>query len=168
MTGLPKPIIASINGVAAGAGLSLALAADIRIMSSSAKLVEAFAAIALVPDSGGTFFYTRMLGYAKAFEFATRNGQFSAEEALALGLVNSIVSPDVLEVATRTLAEEYAAGPTLSFGYVKHLLHAAQHSSLHTMLDLESEYQQKAGESYDYHEGVQAFREKRTPRFEGR
>lgn len=168
MTSLPKPVIASINGVAAGAGLSLALAADIRIMSSSAKLVEAFAAIALVPDSGATFFYTQMLGYARAFEFATRNGQFTAEQALQLGMVNSVVSPDVLDEAVKALALEYAQGPTTSYGFIKTLLRRAQTATLSEMLDDEREYQQKAGETLDYSEGVRAFQEKRKPLFSGR
>ncbi|MFM8177713.1 MAG: enoyl-CoA hydratase-related protein [Candidatus Kapaibacterium sp.] len=168
MTTLPKPIIAAINGVAAGAGLSLALAADVRVMSSSAKLVEAFSAIALVPDSGATFFYARMLGYPQAFEFATRNGQFSAEQAMRVGMVNMVVSPEALDAAVTSLAREYASGPTKSYGYIKWLLRQAQNCSLDEMLDHESDYQQRAGETLDYEEGVRAFQEKRRPVFTGR
>jgi len=168
MRDMPKPIIAGINGVAAGAGLSLALAADIRIMSTAARLVEAFIGIALIPDSGATFFYPRMMGYARAFEFATLNKPLSAERAYALGLVNMIVSPRAFPRALRAVAEKYAAGPTQTYGYVKMLLQRGMIAPLEEMLTLEEEYQQRAGQSEDYREGVAAFREKRTPTFRGR
>ena len=163
----PKPIIAGINGVAAGAGLSLALAADIRIMSTAARLVEAFIAIALIPDSGATFFYPRMMGYARAFEFATLNKPLSAERAYELGLVNMLASPRSFPRALRSIAERYAQGPTQTYGFVKMLLQRGLVSPLEEMLSLEEEYQQRAGESDDYREGVAAFREKRSPLFRG-
>lgn len=168
ITTLPKPVIAGINGVAAGAGLSLALACDVRIMSASAKLVEAFIGIALIPDSGATFFYTKMLGYAKAFEFATENKPIASDEALALGLVNQVLHPGAFQDGLQALAKKYAEGPTQSYGYVKLLLQNAQSSTLEHMLELEAEYQQLAGESHDYAEGVKAFIEKRSPEFLGR
>ncbi|MFZ9760134.1 MAG: enoyl-CoA hydratase-related protein [Candidatus Kapaibacteriota bacterium] len=165
---LPKPVIAGINGVAAGAGLSLALACDVRIMSASAKLVEAFIGIALIPDSGATFFYTKMLGYAKAFEFATLNKPIAADEALSLGLVNQVLHPGAFNDGLLAMAKKYAEGPTQSYGYVKLLLQNAQSATLEHMLELEAEYQQLAGESHDYTEGVKAFIEKRSPEFLGR
>ncbi len=168
MRQMPKPIIAGINGVAAGAGLSLALAADIRIMSTEARLVEAFIAIALIPDSGATFFYPRMLGYAKAFEFATLNKPISADEAYRLGLVNMLASPRAFPHALDAVAQKYAQGPTQTYGYVKMLLQRGLVSTLEEMLQLEEEYQQRAGSSEDYREGVAAFREKRSPNFKGR
>ncbi len=168
MRQMPKPIIAGINGVAAGAGLSLALAADIRIMSTDARLVEAFIAIALIPDSGATFFYPRMMGYAKAFEFATLNKPISADEAYRLGLVNMLASPRAFPHALDAVAQKYAQGPTQTYGYVKMLLQRGLVSTLEEMLQLEEEYQQRAGSSEDYREGVAAFREKRSPNFKGR
>ncbi|MGA1278370.1 MAG: enoyl-CoA hydratase-related protein [Candidatus Kapaibacteriota bacterium] len=165
---LPKPVIAGINGVAAGAGLSLALACDVRIMSASAKLVEAFIGIALIPDSGATFFYTKMLGYAKAFEFATLNKPIAADEALSLGLVNQVLHPGAFNDGLLAMAKKYAEGPTQSYGYVKLLLQNAQSATLEHTLELEAEYQQLAGESHDYTEGVKAFIEKRSPKFLGR
>ena len=167
MKEMPKPIICGINGVAAGAGLSLALAADIRIMSSAAKLVEAFIGIALIPDSGATFFYPRMMGYSKAFEFATMNSPLTAEQALDMGLVNAVVHPKAFQAALRKVAIKYAQGPTQTYGFVKHLLQQGLVSSLDEMLELEAEFQQRAGDSADYREGVAAFIEKRKPQFSG-
>jgi 2-(1,2-epoxy-1,2-dihydrophenyl)acetyl-CoA isomerase len=164
---LPKPVIAGINGVAAGAGLSIALAADIRIMSASARFVEAFIAIALIPDSGATFFYPRMMGYSKAFEFATLNQPISAEDALAMGMVNMVVHPKNLPHALAATAAKFASGPTQTYGFVKQLLQQGAVLSLTEMLELEAEYQQRAGTSEDYREGVAAFAEKRAPRFKG-
>lgn len=167
MRAMPKPIIAGINGVAAGAGLSLALAADMRIMSASARLVEAFIGIALIPDSGATYFYPRMLGYAKAFEFATLNKPIAADEALRLGLVNMVVAPAAFGTALQKMATQYAQGPTQTYGFVKHLLQQGMTATLDDMLEAEAEYQQRAGSSYDYSEGVAAFIEKRKPVFRG-
>lgn len=164
---IPKPVIAGINGVAAGAGLSLALACDMRIMSSAARLIEAFIAIALVPDSGANYFYPRMLGYAKAFEFATLNKPVGADEALRLGLVNHVFHPQAFADSLRAIAAQYAAGPTQTYGFVKMLLQAGMAATLDEILDMETDFQQRAGESDDYAEGVRAFIEKRSPNFSG-
>lgn len=167
MRDMPKPVIAGINGVAAGAGLSLALAADVRIMSSAARLVEAFSAIALVPDSGASYFYPRMMGYSRAFEFATLNKPVAAAEALKMGLVSSVVSPSAFKTALLKTARVYADGPTKTYGYVKKMLQNGMTASLDEMLEMEVEYQQLAGDSADYTEGVQAFIEKRPAKFSG-
>jgi 2-(1,2-epoxy-1,2-dihydrophenyl)acetyl-CoA isomerase len=167
MRSMPKPVIAGINGVAAGAGLSLALAADVRVMSGAAKFVEAFIGIALIPDSGATWFYPRMLGYAKAFEFATLNAPITAEEALRLGMVNMVVHPKAFSETLKNVALQYAGGPTQSYGFVKHLLQEGMTKTLDEMLEMECDYQQRAGDSADYTEGVTAFLEKRRPNFTG-
>ncbi len=165
---LPKPVIAGINGVAAGAGLSLALACDMRIMSSAARLVEAFIGIALVPDSGATYYYPRMLGYAKAFEFATLNKPMSADDALQCGMVNHVFHPQAFSESLNAIALEYAQGPTQSYGFVKKMLAKGMTATLDEMLDMEVDYQQQAGNSSDYTEGVTAFIEKRKPKFSGK
>lgn len=168
MRDMPKPIIAGINGVAAGAGLSLALAADYRIMSAAARFVEAFIGIALIPDSGATWFYPRMMGYTKSFEFATLNKPIGAAEALQMGMVNAVAHPKSFNQAVARIALRYASGPTQTYGFVKMLLQRGMSSTLNDMLELEKEYQQRAGESGDYREGVTAFVEKQPPKFSGR
>ena len=165
---IPKPVICGINGVAAGAGLSLALACDMRIMSAAAKMVEAFIGIALVPDSGATYFYPRMLGYAKAFEFATLNKPIDADMAYNLGMVNIVAHPKAFKETLYSVAQLYAQGPTQTYGFVKKMLQNGMTSTLDEMLEMEADYQQRAGDSLDYTEGVKAFVEKRKPIFLGK
>jgi 2-(1,2-epoxy-1,2-dihydrophenyl)acetyl-CoA isomerase len=167
MRQLPKPIIGRINGVAAGAGCSLALACDALIASSDASLIEVFINIGLVPDSGSSYFLPRLVGSLKAFELCTLGSKVTAAEALQLGMVNQVVAPEELDAAVAALAARYAAAPTKSIGLIKQLLNKAGSASLDEMLDYEADCQQVAGESRDYQEGVTAFSEKRKPVFRG-
>ena len=163
-----KPVIAAVNGVAAGAGASLALACDYRIASDKAKLVTAFTKVGLVPDSGALWFLARMVGTARAWELAVSARPVDAAEALELGLVHRVVPIEEFEASWRTLAEELAAGPTRAFALTKKLLYAATGTELSDLLDAEVEAQSEAGKSADHLEGVQAFLSKRPPKFQGR
>ncbi len=167
LTSIPKPVITAINGVAAGAGCSLALAGDIRIASDKSYLLQAFVNIGLVPDSGSSYFLSRTVGYAKAFEIATLGEKVPAEEALKLGLVNKVVPAESLMDEVNKLAAKYAQGPTKAYGYIKKMLRRAQYTSLDEALDYEVFMQEGAGRTKDYGEGVQAFVEKRKPEFTG-
>jgi 2-(1,2-epoxy-1,2-dihydrophenyl)acetyl-CoA isomerase len=167
MRGLPKPIIARLNGVAAGAGCSLALASDLIVAAQSAKLVEVFINIGLVPDSGSSFFLPNLVGYQKAFELCAMGTKVSAQEAFDLGIINKVV-PDVeLDAAVKGYTDYFASAPTKSIGMIKKMLNKASSSSLDQMLEYEKYSQQIAGSSEDYKEGKQAFLEKRKPDFRG-
>lgn len=161
------PTIASINGVAAGAGWGLALACDLRIASAKAKFVLAFDKIGLVPDSGMTQSLPRLVGVSKALEIAWFGDAISSESALNLGLVNRVVEPDALETATRDWAERLAAGPTRGFGLTKRAMYAGVDRDLATQLEYEAILQGIAGRTKDYNEGLAAFIEKRPAEFSG-
>jgi 2-(1,2-epoxy-1,2-dihydrophenyl)acetyl-CoA isomerase len=165
---IEKPVIAMINGVAAGAGCSLALACDMRMMSSSAKLIEVFIRIGLVPDSGSHWFLPRLAGMARAFEYAATGRDISAEEALQVGLVNRVAPPDQLEKATLELALQLAKSPTRSIGLIKRTLNKALTTDLDSLLDYEAYIQEIASRTEDHKEGVAAFLEKRSAQFRGR
>lgn len=165
---LPKPVIARINGVAAGAGCSLALACDVLVAAEDAILTEVFINIGLVPDSGSSFFLPRMVGMTKAFELATMGSKIKASEAAVIGLVNKAVPADQLDEAVATYSSYYAAAPTRSIGIIKKMLNKAATASLDEMLDYEAYCQEIAGQTDDYREGVNAFLEKRKPVFKGR
>jgi 2-(1,2-epoxy-1,2-dihydrophenyl)acetyl-CoA isomerase len=167
MRNMDKPVIAMINGSAAGAGMGLALAADLKIMADSAKLVEAFAKIGLVPDSGATFFMPRLLGISKAMELAFTGDEIGAIEAEKLGAVNKIVPMNQLESETRSLAEKLAQGPR-GIGLAKRAINKALYSDLDAALDYEAYMQEIAGSTEDYREGLKAFGEKRPPQFQGK
>jgi 2-(1,2-epoxy-1,2-dihydrophenyl)acetyl-CoA isomerase len=166
--GLEKPVIAAVNGPCAGAGLSLAAACDIRIAADVATFVPGFIGIGLIPDSGGSWFLHRLLGFARAFEWMTSNRKLTAAEAHAWGLVSEVVEGDGLAVRAAELAGVYAELPTRGVGLTKRLFEHAYDASLEGQLALEADFQQAATETADFAEGVQAFLEKRPPRFSGR
>lgn len=168
MRSIEKPIIAMINGVAAGAGFSFALACDIRIMSDKAKLIQAFVRIGLVADSGSHWFLPRLVGTAKAFEYATTGKDIDANEAKEVGLVNNMVPHAELEKETYELAKRLAMGAPKAIGMIKRTLNKSYSLTLDEMLSYEAMMQEVASHSADHREGVQAFIEKRTPKFEGK
>jgi 2-(1,2-epoxy-1,2-dihydrophenyl)acetyl-CoA isomerase len=164
---LEKPVIAAVNGACAGAGLSLAAACDIRIASDAATFVPGFIGIGLIPDSGGSWFVHRLLGYARAFEWMTSNRRLTAAEAHAWNLVSEVVEADELPARAAELAAFYAALPTRGIGMTKRLFEHAYDATLEEQLSLEAELQQAATGTADFAEGVQAFLEKRPPSFRG-
>ena len=164
---LEKPVLAAVNGPCAGAGLSLASACDIRIASDAATFVPGFVGIGLIPDSGGSFFIHRLLGFARAFEWMSSNRKLTAAEAQAWGLVSEVVPADELAARAAELAATWAAAPTRAIGMTKRLFDHAYDASLEEQLALEAELQGAATESADFAEGVTAFLEKRPPSFTG-
>jgi 2-(1,2-epoxy-1,2-dihydrophenyl)acetyl-CoA isomerase len=164
---LEKPVLAAVNGPAAGAGLSFACACDVRIAADSANFVPAFINIGLVPDSGGTYFVRRLVGTARAFEWLTSGRRLTAAEAHAWGLVSEVVEADSLAARAAELAAELAALPTRGIAMTKRLLDHAGHTTLEEQLELEAQLQTAATQTNDFREGVAAFLEKREPRFEG-
>jgi len=164
---LEKPVIAAINGAAAGAGLSLACVCDIRIAADNAAFVPGFIGIGLIPDSGGSYFLARLLGPSRAFSWMTSNRRLTAAEAEAWGLVDHVVPADELSAHAAELAARYAAAPTRGIAMTKRLLDHAQGATLDEQLALEGELQTAATKTADFMEGVTAFLEKRPPNFTG-
>lgn len=167
MRNMPKPIICRLNGVAAGAGCSVALACDLIIAAEEASMTEIFINIGLVLDSGSSYFLPRLVGSAKAFELATTGRKFSAKEAFDMGIVNHVVPLSGLDDAVDDMAKFYANAPTKAIGLMKKMLNKSFHSDLDTMLDYEAYCQEIAGATADHKEGVTAFMEKRKPAFKG-
>jgi len=167
MRSLPKPIIARVNGVAAGAGCSLALACDLIVAAEEATFIEVFINIGLVPDSGSSYFLPRLVGMAKAFELCSMGSRVKAGEAVSIGLINKAVPADQLDEAVKSYSDYFASAPTKSIGIIKKMLNKSTTSTLDDMLEYEAYCQEIAGTSHDYKEGVSAFLEKRKPDFKG-
>ena len=165
---LEKPIVAAVNGVAAGAGAGLALACDIVIAGHAASFIEAFSRIGLVPDAGNTWFLPRLVGPARAVAMALTGEAVPARQAADWGLIWKAVPDDTLMTEARALAQRLAQGPTRALGLTKRALNRSSTNDLDTQLDLERDLQREAGLGEDYREGVAAFLEKRPPRFTGR
>jgi 2-(1,2-epoxy-1,2-dihydrophenyl)acetyl-CoA isomerase len=164
---LEKPVLAAVNGPAAGAGLSLACACDLRLAAAGATFVPAFINIGLVPDSGGTHFVRRLLGTARAFEWMISGRRLSAAEALEWSLVSEVVDDERLAARAAERAAELASQPTRGIALSKRLFDHAEHTTLEEQLELEAQLQAAATRTNDFREGVAAFLEKREPRFQG-
>lgn len=167
LTGLKMPVICAVNGVAAGAGANLALACDIVIASTSAKFIQAFCKLGLVPDSGGTWILPRLVGSARAMALSMLGTPVSAEQAEAWGMIWKAVAPEALAGEIDALAGHFATQPTKGLSFIRQAIRAAATNSLDAQLDLERDLQRAAGNSADYKEGVAAFLAKRPPTFTG-
>ena len=165
---MPKPTLAMVRGVAAGAGLSIALSCDLRIASDNVRLITAFGEVAYSGDFGGSFFLTRLVGPSKARELYYLSAHVDAAEALRLGMVNRVVASDALQEETQALATHLAAGPRIAYGYMKRNLNAAETGTLAEVMDLEAWHHTRCGMTEDHLEGARAFVEKRKPTFRSR
>lgn len=165
---IEKPILAAVNGVAAGAGANIALACDIVVATEQASFIQAFSKIGLVPDSGGTFFLPRLIGFQKASALMMLGEKVSAEEAERLGMIYKVFPSETFSQEVTNLASILSNMPTKALGMTKRLLNEAMTNSLEDQLDLEGKLQIEAAQSEDYAEGVDAFVNKRTPEFKGK
>jgi len=168
MRNSPKPIIGGLNGIAAGAGCSLALACDILIASESAAMSEIFVSIGLIIDAGSSYFLPRIVGSQRAFELCSTGRRLSAQECLELGLVSKVVPANEFRATLALVAQQYAKAPTKAIGLIKKVLNQSSHSSLEQMLELEAVHQDEAAQSHDFVEGVTAFLQKRPANFQGK
>ena len=164
---MPKPVVAQLDGAAAGAGLSMALSCDLRVASESCKITTAFAKVGFSGDYGGTYFLTQLLGSAKARELYLLSPVLTANEALALGMVTKVVPDREIDAAARELAVSLAQGPSIALGYMKRNINNAEHLSLEACFDGEAIHHTCAGETADHKEAAKAFVEKRKPNFRG-
>ncbi len=163
-----KPVIAAINGIAAGAGANIAFACDMTLAKESASFTQAFSKIGLVPDSGGTFFLPRLVGLQRATAMMLLSQKVTAKEAANMGLIYQAVADEDFEEAVRQLSQKLAKMPTKAFAMTKELINAGLENDLDSQLKMEGEYQIIASQTEDYKEGVTAFLEKRKPQFKGK
>lgn len=164
---MSKPVVAAVNGVAAGAGANIALACDIVVAHDTVNFIQAFSLIGLVPDSGGTYLLPRLIGFQKALALAMLGDKVSAAEAEAMGMIYKCVATNDFETTVNNLANKLANMPTKALGMIKELFNASMTNTLEGQLEMESKYQIEAAQSEDYSEGVAAFIEKRQPQFKG-
>lgn len=164
---LPKPVIAAVNGVAAGAGANIALCCDIIVAAESASFIQAFSKIGLIPDSGGTFTLPRLIGWQKASALIMTGDKVSANEAERLGMIYKVFADVPFEEESKKMAHTLANMPTKGLAYTKHALNHSFSNTWEEQLNMEDQFQQKAASTYDYHEGIAAFLEKRKADFKG-
>lgn len=167
MRTIEKPVVCAVNGVAAGAGANIALAGDIVVATSSASFIQAFSKIGLIPDSGGTFFLPRLIGFQKATALMMLGDKIGAEEAEKMGMIYKTFQDDLFVEESWKLAMTLANMPTKGLGLTKRLLNQSYSNTLNQQLEFEGQIQVEAAESFDYQEGVNAFLEKRKPQFKG-
>jgi 2-(1,2-epoxy-1,2-dihydrophenyl)acetyl-CoA isomerase len=165
---MPKPVVAAINGVAAGAGANMALCCDVVVATASASFIQAFSKIGLIPDSGGTFTLPRLIGWQKASALMMTGDKVSATDAEKMGMIFKVFADESFEDESKKIAQTLSQMPTKGLAYTKHALNQSFHNSWEDQLSFEDQFQQKAAKTDDYNEGINAFLEKRTPEFKGK